>query len=283
MHAHTHIALLCNPLAGTGRASLMASKLTDHLQQKQISFQLFIEEWPADLHSFSEAWIIGGDGTVNYFVNKYPNIPVPLVIFNGGTGNDVHWLLYGNVSLEQQLLLIENAVPRPVDLATCNDRYFLNGIGIGFEGAVAKDLAGKRKRPGKASFLIAILKRIFFYTSRQYHTVSEELTTDSTYMIIDVANGQRAGGGFHIAPLSAIDDGWLDVVLVNKLHPLLRLRYLPVIEKGKHLGFNFIKHYKTRSILITSEEVMLAHLDGEVYSGKRFEIGILPGQLLVKY
>lgn len=102
-------------------------------------------------------------------------------------------------------------------------------------------------------------------------------------MIIDVANGQRAGGGFHIAPLSAIDDGWLDVVLVNKLHPLLRLRYLPVIEKGKHLGFNFIKHYKTRSILITSEEVMLAHLDGEVYSGKKFEIGILPGQLLVKY
>ena len=278
-----YIAILSNPLAGAGKASLMAGELADHLSKMGIRFTSFNEHWPADLDLFSEAWIVGGDGTVNHFVNQYPATRVPLVIFNGGTGNDVHWLLYGNISLEQQLERIENAPARPVDLATCNERYFLNGIGIGFEGAVAKDLAGKKKRPGKTSFLIAILKRIFFYSSRRYRTFSEDMNTDNEYLIIDVANGQRAGGGFHIAPESAIDDGLLDVVLVNKLHPFLRLRYLPVIEKGKHLGFDFIKHYKTKQILIESEQEMLAHLDGEVYTGKKFTIGILPGQLSIKY
>ena len=261
----------------------MAEKLAGELVMREIPFVLFNEKWPSSLEIYSEAWIVGGDGTVNHFVNQYPDTQVPLVIFNGGTGNDVHWLLYGNISLEQQLQKIEIAPARPVDLATCNERFFINGIGIGFEGAVAKDLAGKKKRPGKTSFLIAILKRIFFYSSRKYHTFSEELATNNQYLIIDVANGQRAGGGFHIAPESAIDDGLLDVVLVNKLHPFLRLRYLPVIEKGKHLGFNFIRHYKTRHIVIESDHEMLAHLDGEVYTGKKFSIGILPGQLRIKY
>ena len=50
-------------------------------------------------------------------------------------------------------------------------------------------------------------------------------------MLISIMNGRRAGGGFHVAPEAAIDDGLLDVVMVDKLHPFLRLRWLPVIEK----------------------------------------------------
>lgn len=278
-----NIAILCNPLAGAGRAISLTEKIVAHLTGKQQPFLLFNDNWPNDLKSYTEAWVIGGDGTINYFVNQYPDVSIPLVFFNGGTGNDLHWLLYGDIDPEQQLLKLAQFKPRRIDLATCNDKYFLNGIGIGFEGVVAKDLAGKIKRPGKTSFLIAILKRIFFYSSRRYQTSSEELKTNNQYLIIDVANGQRAGGGFHMAPASAVDDGLLDVVLVNKLHPLLRLRYLPVIEKGKHLGLPFIRHYKTHKIVIESDHEMLAHLDGEFYSAKKMEIGILPGRLSIKY
>ena len=277
------IAILCNPFAGAGRSSGIASKLADHLKQHQIPYFLFNEKWPDDLISFTEAWIVGGDGTIHYFVNKFPDISIPLVFFGGGTGNDLHLLLYGKISTEQQLEKMEQAATRKIDLATCNEKYFINCIGIGFEGAVARDMVGKIKRPGKTSYLIAILKRLFFYSSRRYQTSSDELKTNRHYMIINVANGQSTGGGFHIAPAAAIDDGLLDVVLVNKLHPLLRLRYLPVIEKGKHLGLPIVRHYKTQKILIESEHEMLAHLDGEIYTSNKFTIGILPGQLSIRY
>jgi diacylglycerol kinase (ATP) len=278
-----NIAILCNPLAGAGRALPLAEKIGAKLSERQIPHHIFSSNWPPEFAEFTELWIVGGDGTLNYFVNHYPSIGLPLVIFNGGTGNDVHWLLYGKMDLEEQIEKVLVAATKPVDLGRCNDRYFLNGVGVGFEGIVAKDLSGKIKRPGKASFMTAILRRIFFYRSRSYQTFSEELNTTGARLIIDVANGQRAGGGFHIAPLSAIDDGWLDVVLVNKLHPFMRLSYLPIIEKGKHLHLPFIKHYRTRKILIESEEEISAHLDGEYYSAKRLEIEILPGSLLFRY
>ena len=102
-------------------------------------------------------------------------------------------------------------------------------------------------------------------------------------LLISVMNGHRAGGGFHIAHSSAIDDGLLDVVIVDKLNPLLRLRWLPVIEKGKHLELPFIKHFRTKRLIITSEELMETHLDGEYYSAKRLEIELLPAKYLFRY
>jgi diacylglycerol kinase family enzyme len=71
--------------------------------------------------------------------------------------------------------------------------------------------------------------------------------------------------------------------MVDKLHPFLRLRWLPVIEKGKHLDLPFIKHFRTKKLIVTSEEPMDTHLDGEYYSAKRLEIEMLPARYLFRY
>src|ERR1044071_5221240 len=98
MIAPPNIAIVCNSLAGVGRAVGLADKISSELTEKNISHSLFKGNWPAEFNGFSDVWIVGGDGTLNYFINQYPNIRLPLVIFNGGTGNDVHWLLYGSKS-----------------------------------------------------------------------------------------------------------------------------------------------------------------------------------------
>lgn len=100
-----------------------------------------------DFEGFTLVWIVGGDGTLNQFVNRYPDIAIPLGIFNGGTGNDFHWLLYGETTLEAQLDAMLLARPVPIDLGTFNDRFFINGIGIGFEGEVARSLTGSVNDP----------------------------------------------------------------------------------------------------------------------------------------
>ena len=284
MSAEKNIAIVCNKIAGAGRGVALTKHIAGELQKRSITYSLYTDDWPDDFTRFTDVWIVGGDGTLNYFFNKYPGISVPLVVFNGGTGNDVHSLLYKNSSLEEQLEIALTALPKPIDAGKCNDKYFLNGVGIGFEGAVAKSLTNKKKtKAGKAAFMGAIIQKVFFYSSKKYKAVANEYTMEGQRLLISIMNGHRAGGGFHIAPGSEINDGLLDVVIVDRLNPFRRLRWLPVIEKGKHLKLSFIKHFRTKKIIVTSDEPMDTHLDGEYYSAKRLEIEMLPGKYLFRY
>ncbi len=283
MSEQKKLAVVCNPLAGSGRALLMAGRIVDELSKKEIVCTLFKDKWPENFKVFTDVIIVGGDGTLNFFINRYPEIKLPLVIFNGGTGNDVHSVLYGDKSFSEILQLALSTAAKPVDAGKCNNRYFINGVGVGFEAAVAKTLMGKNKKPGKTSFLAAILKKIFFYSSKKYKINAEEYNATGEHLMVSIMNGHRAGGGFHVAPESDINDGLLDVVIVKKLTPFLRLRWLPVIEKGNHLHLPFIKYFRTKKIVFTSETLIQSHLDGEYYEADRLEIELLPGKYLFRY
>jgi YegS/Rv2252/BmrU family lipid kinase len=277
------IAIVCNVLAGAGRACLLAEKISIQLANKNIVYEIFKENWPADFNYFTDIFIVGGDGTLNYFINYYPDIALPLVIFNGGTGNDFHWLLYANKTLDQQMQVALNESPKPIDIGRCNGRYFINGVGIGFEGAVAKALTGKKKLSGKTSFLSTVLKKILTYRSKNYRIQSSNEARQGKQLLVDISNGARAGGGFHIAPQARVDDGLLDVIIVKSINPLQRLWYLPVIEKGKHLKISIVRHYLTRKISIESDRVIQYHLDGEYFEDQQLVIEVLPAKLNFRY
>lgn len=278
-----NIAVVCNPLAGAGRAIDCAEKITSALSAKKITHSLFNKNWPADFSNFTDVFIAGGDGTLNYFINHYPGIQLPQVIFNGGTGNDFHWLLYGNKTLQEQLETALNETAKPIDIGKCNDRYFINGVGIGFEGEVARALTGKQKLSEKKSFFITILKKIISYRSKNYFIQSAERNLKGKKFLVDISNGRRAGGGFHVAPEAKADDGLFDIVIVDALSPFKRLRYLPVIEKGKHLQLSFIQYFHAQKIMIESNELIQYHLDGEYAEAQKLVIEILPAALQFRY
>lgn len=275
--------ILCNPLAGSGKAMALAKNVQYILEEKQITNQLFVEEWPVSFKLFTDVWIVGGDGTLNFFINKYSGINLPLVIFNGGTGNDFHWLLYGDKTIEEMIEISLHGQARLVDAGQCNERYFINGIGVGFEGEVAKALTGKKKLSGKTSFLLTILKKIFSYRSRQYEIKSGDKTVAGKKLLIDISNGRRAGGGFHIAPAAKADDGLLDIVIAEAMNPLQRLRYLPVIEKGRHLNLSVINYFTATQISIHSDSLIQYHLDGEYFEAERLEIKMLAAKFLFRF
>src|SRR5215831_8197150 len=127
------IAILCNALAGNGKASQLTNRISKELALRNICCTVFDEKWPEQFENFTDVFIVGGDGTLNYFINHYPNISLPLVIFGGGTGNDFCWMLYGDITFDQQLETALTAEAKPVDIGRCNEKYFINGVGIGFD------------------------------------------------------------------------------------------------------------------------------------------------------
>jgi diacylglycerol kinase (ATP) len=278
-----NIALLCNTFAASGKSAPVSEKIAALLSAQNIRYSCFTNNWPNQFDQFTDIFIVGGDGTLNYFINKYPNIKLPLAFFKGGTGNDFHGLLYGPQTLEQQLQTALNNVPKPADIGKCNHRYFINEAGIGFEGEVVHTLTGQKKRPGKASFMLTILKKIFSYRSRYYTITAGEIVITGKKLLVDVCNGQRAGGGFFIAPEAKINDGLFDIVIANALTPFQRLRFLPVMEKGKHLPLKFIRHFRTKKIIIESDTIIQYHLDGEYFEAEKLELELLPAQLQIRY
>lgn len=271
-----HIALICNPTADNKKALLAADAIVALLEQKNIPYSLFTQYWPQVWEGFTEAWIIGGDGTVNYFINQYPDFKLPLSVFAGGTGNDLHHMLYNDMELQKQVPFLLKATPQWIDAGLCNGKLFLNGVGIGFDGAIVQHLLGKRKRPGKASYLLSVLKHIFQYRETNATCyLPHQIVAQETFMI-SIANGRRYGGGFVVTPKASVQDGLLDVMMVRKINAAARLRYLPHIERGEHVHLPFVQYHHTTHILIEMDAAVHAHMDGEYFMASQFEIQCLP-------
>lgn len=274
------IALVCNPTFENARALQLADRLALLLKKRGIRFSLFTTYWPQVWDGFTDAWIVGGDGTVNYFINQYPEIKLPLAVFNGGTGNDFHWMLYDDLSTETQVEACLKGNYLMVDAGICNGRLFLNGVGIGFDGAIVKDLLGKKKMAGKASYLLSILKNILrFQETDATVNMDGKIFRQETFMV-SVANGKRYGGGFYVAPQASLTDALLDVNIVSQIPALKRIRYLPVIEKGGHVGLPFVQYHHGKEVIIKTAREWPAHIDGEFISSDRFEIRVLSKKFL---
>jgi diacylglycerol kinase (ATP) len=274
------IALFCNPTSeSAGKVLPMTERIVQYLKSKGVAFALFDSQWPVTLEGFFEVWIVGGDGTLNYFLNQYTDNELPLVIFPGGSGNDFHWALYGHIEVEEQIERVLHGQIKKVDAGLCNGQWFINGVGIGFDGAIIHDLIGKSKLAGKASYLLSILKNIVGYTEKSCVTIMDSAIISQECMMISVANGSRYGGAFHVAPKALLDDGLLDINIVGRIPPLRRVKYLPVIERGEHLDLPFVQYYTSQKINISSYHTLHAHLDGEYMASNKFEIEVIPNKI----
>ena len=278
-----NIAIVINPASGKGKAVKTGEWLIGQLIKRNIRHALFSTEWPKHFDGFTEVWLVGGDGTINYFINHYKNIALPLALFKGGTGNDFVWKLYGNISLEQQLELVLNTVPKKVDAGICNGQLYVNSMGIGFDGEVLQSMGTIRWMGGKLGYLWVVLRKIFSFKEFFFTIHAGDQQVAGKYLLVIVNNSSRTGGGFMVTPNAAINDGLLDMVLCKPLSIIKRLRYLPVIEKGKHLQLPFIDFSKLEDVRIEAEQELFAQLDGELIKAKVFDIKVLPGRLLIKY
>lgn len=268
-----NIALLCNPIVE--KAIRITDEITILLRANEIPFSIFTAYWPTVWDGFTEAWIIGGDGTVNFFINQYPEFQLPIGVFAAGSGNDLYWKLYGKTSVADQVQTFLKAHVQVIDAGSCNGRLFINGVGIGFDGVVVKSMLGKKKLAGKASYLLSVMKNIFLYRE-SYCSIDFNTThVAQDCLMISIANGSRYGGGFLVAPKASVTDALLDLVLVGKIDAAQRMRYLPVIERGAHLELPFVKYYQTDQVTIKAQADLHAHMDGEYFSAETFEIRCL--------
>ena len=158
------------------KALAVTDRIAKILSDKQCPFSIFTTAWPKVWDNYTEAWVIGGDGTLNHFINQNPDFLLPISIFKEGSRNDFHSMIYSDITVEAQVEKVLYGAPHPVDAGSCNNSLFLNGLGIGFDGAIVKDLVGKRKVAGKASYLLSILKKHLLLPVFSLHRQHQEFS-----------------------------------------------------------------------------------------------------------
>ena len=154
------IAIVYCTYSASGKGKKLSHLLSDELNKAKINNTLFENNWPKDFTGFNYLCLVGGDGTVNYFLNQYPKITTPIFIVPGGTGNDFFWSIYGKVKAKNQIKAIANALSHNkinaacvIDVATCKTDdnkvlYFVNSVGLGFDGEVLKSMKSIRVLAG---------------------------------------------------------------------------------------------------------------------------------------
>ena len=273
-----NIIILVNSKSGGGKGLKLLQKMEAALQNRQINYVVFIDNWIDDIDNYSAVWVVGGDGTLNYFINKYRNISIPIALFKGGTGNDFAWKLYGDIDLDEQLKIVLNSKGKYVDAGICNDRLFLNGVGIGFDGEILKNMQSIRWLGGHFGYLIIVIAKIFSFKEYDFTITIDDEKVDEKLFLMSVFNSSRTGGGFHIAPKAMISDGLLDIIKCKPLSLFKRLKNLPVIEKGKHLNLPFINYTQNNKLLVECNQELPAQIDGELYFATNYAIEILPNK-----
>jgi len=287
-----NILIVINPAAGKSSYEKRLHYLEDKLAEARIDYDQFFTEHEDtgklakvinENPSINEVFVMGGDGTLNYVVNELHKNALPISIVSNGTGNDSVKSLHGVLNFEKQVDVAINGKIQRFDLGICNGRYFVNGVGIGFDGEVVKEMVERGDKQGShIDYLLTVLRIVAGFKEKNLHFSMDGNTFQKKIFLMTVSNGTTFGGGFIINPFAKTDDGLLDVCIINKIKPILRFWHLPKLKTGAHYKMKETEFHLAKQITIESNDQLVAHLDGEYIGHPPFDISIEKDGLLVR-
>lgn len=230
------------------------------------------------------AW--GGDGTINEVASTLAFGDVPLGIVPAGSGNGLARQLDINAKPAEAIRHAIAAEPRRIDVGEIDDRMFVNLAGIGFDAHVASKFAeSSNRRRGFASYASIAARALMTYEPATYviRTDSDEnACAPVRAVLITVANSPEFGNGAIIAPGAKVDDGVLDLVVMEEHSRLNTIVQLPRLFQGTVDRAKGCTRRRITRATIESDRPMVYHVDGEpLQGGTSLKVRVHPGALYV--
>ncbi len=274
-----HLVFLVNPISGTGDKH----RLTDLIRKKTtlagLEFTISQTNRNGDYSGLkelinegkvSDVIICGGDGTVNQVVSGLMNLPVNFGIIPMGSGNGLALAAGIPRNPSKALDIIFKGRAGFIDAFYINDQFSCMLCGLGFDAQVAHDFAQQESR-GLATYVRQTIKNfivapVYPFTLRVHDT---EINTEAFF--ISIANSNQFGNNVKIAPKASLNDGLLDIVVVNKMSKmrmvyslLMQIRLgqvVPVTEKKYHQ--KDIHYFQAKELTIYNPGNAPFHIDGD--------------------
>ena len=273
------IVYLINPISGTIKKDSIQELIETETKAKEIAFEIistnaagnynFLREKIAK-ENITDIVMVGGDGTVNQVVNALKYEDVQFGILPVGSGNGLARAALIPVKPKDALQLIFSGKAKKTDAFIINNQFSCMLSGIGFDAKVAHDFSTKASR-GLLTYTTQSLIQFFKAQPYQFEVTIDDISFFTDAFFISIANSNQFGNNVTIAPHASLNDGLLDIVIVQKMNkaklPFAIIRQIrgnnklqEMVEKTNNKN---ILYFQTSSLTIKNLKHAPFHVDGE--------------------
>ena len=282
------IVFIVNPISHEMRGQDIAKVIRENLDHEQYLYKIVYTEGPRHATMLAREEIgrsdvivaVGGDGTVNEVGQALVHTEGILGIVPLGSGNGLARHLGIPVGLKEGVRALNHSGPKAIDAAKINDTVFFNVAGIGFDAHIADKFATFGKR-GLTSYAQVTIKEFQNYQPENYHITIDQKPIDKKAFILAFANSSQYGNDFYISPKSSIDDGMLDLIIIDDIPQAYALQFLQRFKLNTLDRSSHFERIPFKTLTLTKPHTLI-HIDGEIatFSGP-ITITTLPHSLRI--
>lgn len=294
-------AFLVNPASGGGAAPGVVVPVARRLRDAGAEVEVTYSPGPRAMHDLVAAAVgrgdvvvsVGGDGMLSSLAGEVARFGGTLGVVPAGRGNDFARMLgLPSDPLAQADLLLAGATRR-VDLVSWasggRSRVVAGSVYAGVDARAAEIVDRVRRIPGPLQYPFAAVRALATYRPARYRVVVDGVATEHDAATVVVANSRYYGQGMAIAPDARLDDGLLDVVVVEAATKRALIRSLPRVYDGRHVALPEVTVLRGTRVEISADARVPVPVggDGEPLgelpglSSPPAEIAVLPGALTV--
>jgi len=281
-----------NPISGTRKKNKVPGMIEELLSTKKIPFEIMPTRADGDYRflpsmitagSITDIVVCGGDGTVNQLADAVRGINVNIGIIPMGSGNGLALAAGISRQFGKAMAVILNGKAEYIDGFLINDRFSCMLCGLGFDAQVAHDFAAQKKR-GLITYIRQTTKNFFRARPYPFTLTMDGVTIPANAYFISIANSNQFGNQFTIAPQASLQDGLLDIVVINRMNKLKMIwAILQQIRGGRVRLFgdeqfhnNRIHYFHAKTLQLQNPEMAPLHIDGDpAETASQFNIRII--------
>ena len=267
-----NLLFIVNPISGIGRQKKIEALLESNIDHSLLDYTVRYTERihhgtelakdAVEQGCFDAIVAVGGDGSVNDVVSGMVGSNIALGIRPCGSGNGLARNLKIPLTPAHAIEILNHYKVAEIDTIYLNDRVIASIAGIGFDARVARRMKQTKVR-GLQAYAKIILTDYPTYKEHTYRLNIDGNEIERKAWFISFANSNQFGYNTAIAPLAQLDDGLIDVCIVDRI-PLLHLPmtapllYLNHFELSQH-----VEYFKAHEVTVYNNDELWVNIDGE--------------------
>ena len=293
--------ILANPTAGGGLGREALPRLKAFASEKHWSAEFRSAESSAEFAQIAREeaasgreriFALGGDGTFQALLNAVGgNTNISIGVLPAGGGNDLAAALglpLDPVRAAEIILRQGDAVALDaarVRTADGVERLYMGGGGLGLDAEAARFASGAyRDMRGRSRYLLSAIRALGKFRGIDVRVSlegAEQTSLQGTALVLGILNTPSYGGGLRLAPEASLEDGQLDLVLLENLSGFEIATMLPRMAMSGEIRTRRIQRHRVTRARIETERPVPFTRTGRSLGMTPVEIAVVPRAMRV--
>lgn len=280
--APASVRLIVNPAAGGGRAGRCEPAATHALARRGVDVRAshtrsleHARELAGEAADAGETVVaLGGDGLIGAIADELcHHAGATLGVIPGGRGNDLARVLGIPEDPEGAAEVIAAGHTRAIDLGLVGsdaqggpERAFVGIASVGFDSEANRIANEAPSWLGGLVYAYGALRALARWQPVRFVLELDPPSEPRAFtgFTVGAANSKCYGGGMRAAPGALLDDGLLEVMVLESVGKLAFLtRILPKVFSGRHVEDPTVQIFAARSVRISAERPFTVYADGD--------------------